>query len=284
MQLARETPVYRCASNGNDFGFRLSIFFAILMKKLLPALVLGAVLGAAFVAQTQTVSDVTALSDYRAALDQISSGKVQDARVLLEQSLKRGEIAPENATLLAYLEERAGAPERARQVLQSVTVPTEMTTAYLGRLGGSTLQSSDARIEKLEKLMFQIVNNERRGRGLSILSYNAGMANVARAHSAEMRDLKYFAHESPTPRLRDPLDRYVAGIGKTPRLVAENIYRAWGSQSSLTEPAIREAHKALMDSPGHRSNLLGSGATKIGIGIASNANGDLWLTQLFARD
>ncbi|PQV63467.1 putative conserved protein YkwD, contains CAP (CSP/antigen 5/PR1) domain [Abditibacterium utsteinense] len=270
------------------------------MKKIIPALVLGAVLGGAHFARTQTVSDVMALSDYRAALDQITSGKTQNARVLLEQSFSRGEIAPESATLLAYLEERAGEPEKARQVLQGVSTPTNLTSAYLGRLEGNsgaletarrapqsnaaTLEKSDARIEKLEKLMFQIVNNERSGRGLSTLNYDERMASVARAHSAEMRDKKYFAHESPTARLRDPLDRYIAGIGHTPRLVAENIYRVWGSRSSLTEPAIRDAHKALMDSPGHRSNLLQTGATKIGIGISSNANGDLWLTQLFARD
>ena len=288
------------AAAGANFALATSLHSLIPMKKLLPALILGAVLGGAHFARTQTVSDVMALSEYRAALDQITSGKAENARILLEQSLNRGEIAPESATLLAYLEERAGEPEKARQVLQGVAIPTNLTAAYLGRLdggagaievarrpiksNGATLESSDARIEKLEKLMFGIVNNERRGRGLSTLSYDEDMASVARAHSAEMRDKKYFAHESPTPRFHDPLDRYIAGIGRTPRLVAENIYRVWGSRSSLTEPAIRDAHQALMDSPGHRSNLLQTGATKIGIGISSNASGDVWLTQLFARD
>jgi uncharacterized protein YkwD len=109
------------------------------------------------------------------------------------------------------------------------------------------------------------------------------MASVARAHSAEMRDKKYFAHQSPTPALREPLDRYIAGMGQRPRLVAENVYRVWGGRSFLTEKDVRDAHQALMDSPGHRSNILLEGATKIGIGFTANAGGDLWITQLYAR-
>ncbi len=273
------------------------------MKKLLlPALLLSGVVGAAHLAQTQTLSDTMALSDYRAALDQVGTGQAQNARVLLEQGLRRGEIAPESAALLAYLEEKAGQNERARQVLQGVAAPTNLTSAYLQRLGGATalevarrsgnaarqnpaiLASSDARIEKLETLMFNIVNNERRRRGLPALRYDARMADISRAHAAEMRDKKYFAHESPTPGLREPLDRYVAAVGQTPRLVAENVYRVWGSRSFLTEKDVRDAHQALMDSPGHRSNILLEGATKIGIGLATNAGGDLWITQLYARD
>lgn len=272
------------------------------MKNLLfPALFAGVLLLAPR-AQTQTTSDIMALTDYRVALDQITAGNAPGARLLLEQGLSRGEIAPESAALLAYLEEKAGENERARQVLEGVASPTNLTSAYLNRLGGgataieiagrqgagvsrnpAVLESSDARIEKLEVLMLQIVNNERRGRGLSALNPDSRMAGIARAHSAEMRDKKYFAHESPTPGLREPLDRFQKGTGQTPRLVAENVYRAWGSRSFLTEKDIRDAHQALMDSPGHRSNLLLAGASKIGIGIASNAEGHLWITQLFAR-
>lgn len=273
------------------------------MKKLLfPALLLSGVLGGAHLAHTQTVSDAMALSDYRTALDEVGDGNAGNARVLLERSLQRGEIAPESAALLAYLEEKAGQNERARQVLQGVATPTMLTSAYLERLGGAAtpieiarregtsvprnaavLPSSDARVQKLENLMAEIVNNERRLRNLPALKYNERMASIARAHSAEMRDKKYFAHESPTPRLREPLDRYVAGTGRTPRLVAENVYRVWGGRSFLTEKDLRDAHQALMDSPGHRSNILLEGATQTGIGLATNAGGDLWITQLYAR-
>lgn len=272
------------------------------MKKLLlPVLLVGGVLGATRYAQTQTTSDISALAQYRVALDQLSEGKRDNARLLLETAMQRGETGPETAALLAYLQEKSGDADQARQTLQGVATPTGLTSAYLYRLGGAPtavevatktqrtgnparLESTDARITRLEKLMWQIVNGERESKRLPALAWNDDMADVARAHSAEMRDKKYFAHESPTPRLKDPLDRYVMGIGHTPRLVAENVYRAWGSRSFISEQGVRDAHKSLMESPGHRANILLDGATKIGIGITANSTGDIWVTQMFARD
>ena len=266
---------------------------------LVPTLLIGGVLGLAQFARTQTIADTVALTEYRVALDELSAGRAQSARILLEASLQKGEIAPESAVLLAYLEEKAGDSLRARQTLQGASSATPFVSAYLSRLGvsqpveiaarrpinssGATLESSDARVSRLEKLMWQVVNDERKGKGLPSLAWDEAMANIARAHSAEMRDKKYFAHESPTPSLRAPSDRYVAGVGKTPHIVAENVYRAWGSRSFLGEGDIRDAHKSLMESPGHRSNLLYNGITQVGIGIAANATGDIWITQLFAR-
>lgn len=271
-------------------------------KIILPALLLSGVLGVGQYAHTQSVSDVMALSEYRTALDQLSAGKPANARILLEASMQRGEIGPESAVLLAYLQEKAGSMTQARQTLEGVSTPTNFVSAFLARFADSpraieiaarrqvthsnsaTLEATDARIIRLEKLMWQVVNNERKENKLPPLAWNDQMASVSRAHSAEMRDKKYFAHESPNPKLKDPIDRYVAGIGNTPRLIAENVYRAWGGRSFLADSDIRDAHKALMDSPGHRSNILITGATKMGIGITTNSTGDIWVTQMFARD
>jgi hypothetical protein len=160
------------------------------MKKfIVPTLLLGSVLGCTQFASTQSAPDTLALIEYRTALDQLSAGKAQNARVLLRASLQRGEIAPESAVLLAYLEEKAGDTTRARQTLEGVSTSTPFVTAYLSRLGGNALpvevavrrtepnretagatpQTRDARIQRLEKLMLQIVNNERTGKGLDAL-------------------------------------------------------------------------------------------------------------------
>ncbi len=79
------------------------------------------------------------------------------------------------------------------------------------------------------------------------------------------------------------MNRYIAGIGATPRLVAENIYRSWGTQHQLTRADIEAGHTSLMNSPGHRSNILLPQAERCGIGIAVNENGDIWITQMFDR-
>jgi hypothetical protein len=68
----------------------------------------------------------------------------------------------------------------------------------------------------------------------------------------------------------------VAGI-KT-ALVLENVVRA---------TAVGEAHAALMNSPGHRANVMSPQATHVGIGVAfgSEVGGhrELFVTQLFIR-
>lgn len=145
------------------------------------------------------------------------------------------------------------------------------------------LSQSDARLSKLENLMFGYVNAEREKAGLRPLALDSNLSEVARAHSGEMRDKNYFAHESPTESLKGPLERYRLGIGSTPRLVAENIFRSWGSRREISDEQAQHAHKSLMNSPGHRANILRSGPTRIGIGFVANANGDIWVTQMFAK-
>ena len=79
------------------------------------------------------------------------------------------------------------------------------------------------------------------------------------------------------------LDRYVEGTGRTPRLIAENIYRAWGDRSFLNEQDLRVAHQALMDSPGHRANILLGSANSLGVGLVTDSTGDIWLTEMFSK-
>ncbi|MBV9864319.1 MAG: hypothetical protein JO316_03105 [Abitibacteriaceae bacterium] len=145
------------------------------------------------------------------------------------------------------------------------------------------LPQTNQSLARLEYVMTQMVNAERAKVHLNALVFDSKLANVARAHSAEMRDRDYFAHQSPTPALRDPLDRYRAFFGTTPLIIAENIYRVWGSPHTPSENDIKTAHSALMNSPGHRENILRRGVTRIGIGIITNRNGDIWLTQMFSE-
>jgi uncharacterized protein YkwD len=145
------------------------------------------------------------------------------------------------------------------------------------------LKQSDARLAKLETLILNYVNDARSKAGLSTLVANSTLAEVARAHSAEMRDKSYFAHESPTPELRDPLDRFLAVFNNSPHLIAENIFRSWGSRHEIRDADALRAHNSLMNSPGHHANILRASVTQIGIGVVANENGDLWVTQNFIR-
>ena len=243
-----------------------------------------------------------AVVQWQAALDQLAQGHFLEARVLLEQARVKAGDTPEINMLLAWLAERDGksasallAPVTAQSRLAaawpsvSTTQPAQVPAATVVPEVGVPLNASaalvqnDARLAGLEAHMVDVVNAERRQLGLRPLSTDSLLGDTARAHSAEMRDKKYFAHESPTRTLAQPLDRYRAAFGRTPSLVAENIYRSWGSPHLLAQKDIDEAHAALMKSPGHHANIVLPDAARIGIGLVTNTNGDLWVTQMFSR-
>ncbi len=127
-----------------------------------------------------------------------------------------------------------------------------------------------------EQRMVDLVNSERRSRGLSTLKINPLLVRVARQHSREMFEKRYFDHESPTPGLHSPMDRYISVLGRMPTwaCLAENLF-----YSSVTDPDL--GHRCLMESPPHRQNILASDFNEIGVGMFQSPDGKFWVTQIF---
>lgn len=174
----------------------------------------------------------------------------------------------------------------ARVAASESAMPGAVTVQAAARLASpvTRLTQADVNLDKLERALEGLVNAERARARLKPLTFEATLADVGRAHSAEMRDLNYFAHLSPTAGLSYACDRYCAACSATPPVVAENIYRAWGGgPRQISEADILQAHKSFMRSPTHRENILYPKLTHIGIGIVTNKNGDLWITQMFCR-
>ncbi len=122
-----------------------------------------------------------------------------------------------------------------------------------------------------EQLMLDLVNEERTRRGLQPLRIDMEVVRLARMKSQDMVDLGYFSHQSPTYGC--PFDMLrAAGISYT--RAGENIAGA-----SQTE----RAHANLMNSPGHRANILNSSYTHVGIGIVDGSRYGKIYTQLFIR-
>lgn len=251
-------------------------------------------------------NDATALARYQLALDQLSSGNLDTARLVLEDGIRRFGPQSDLNLLLGYILQREGKSSAAQDRLAQAPA-SPLATAFARQLrgeirplaGGNVVQivpiattvhtvpltaalpQADARLAKLEADMVEMVNAERAKIGLKPLAVEETLAGVARAHSAEMRDKAYFAHESPTSSLREPIDRFQSAFSDKPRVIAENIFRSWGAQRQVTISEIREGHESLMKSPGHRANILYPDVTHIGIGIVANGRGDLWITQMF---
>jgi uncharacterized protein YkwD len=126
-----------------------------------------------------------------------------------------------------------------------------------------------------ERRVLALVNRDREAAGLPPLAWDERVADVARAHSDEMRRTKIVAHISPTTG--SAADRVRAARIRT-AVVLENVARAYG---------LGEAHQGLMNSPGHRANLMSGAATHIGIGIifGEEVSGrrEIFVTQVLTR-
>ncbi len=122
-----------------------------------------------------------------------------------------------------------------------------------------------------EQEMINYINQARSNAGLPPLQVNSRLTDAARAKSRDMAVNNYFSHNSPTyGSFTSLLSRY----GVSYRAAAENI--AWNSNGS-----VRSAHNSLMNSPGHRANILGSNYRQVGVGIHVRSDGRHYYTQLF---
>src|SRR5262249_46833286 len=123
--------------------------------------------------------------------------------------------------------------------------------------------------------IFDLANRDRTRNGLPPFVWDDRAAEIARRHSDEMRDKEFVAHVSPTTGTL--ADRARAG-GPATAAVLWNLARAYSAD---------EAEDGLMNSPGHRANLLNPQATHLGVGVAlgkmAGGRRELYVTQLFFR-
>ncbi|MDH3261812.1 MAG: CvpA family protein [Acidimicrobiia bacterium] len=125
------------------------------------------------------------------------------------------------------------------------------------------------RDEKAALEIFELVNRARIEEGLDPLAWSAPLAEVGELHATEMYIEGYFSHTSQT-----------TGTGADRISEAGIPYRIIGENLALAATA-GTAHSGLMDSPGHRANILGSGFTRVGIGVIRGPLG-LMVVQLFS--
>src|SRR5262245_15608031 len=55
-----------------------------------------------------------------------------------------------------------------------------------------------SQVQQMEHAMFQRLNRDRAAHGLHALKYDERLADIGRYHSQDMRDHKFFDHDSPT--------------------------------------------------------------------------------------
>lgn len=129
-------------------------------------------------------------------------------------------------------------------------------------------KGSDQLKEGFEYQLFDLTNAARVVHGLSVLEWDEAVRGTARKHSDDMAQNNYFSHtnlegESPFDRmLEDDIAFHVAG---------ENL--AYGQFSSIF------AHEGLMNSLGHRENILQKDYEYLGVGVSFNQESQPYYTE-----
>jgi len=125
--------------------------------------------------------------------------------------------------------------------------------------------------EVAEQEMLVLLNEERKKAGLAPVVFDDSLADVARSHSKDMFTRGYFSHYNPEGQ--SPFDRMEkAGISYL--FAGENLALA---------PSTPLAMQGLMNSPGHRANILNSNFGRIGIGVIDGGIYGKMYTQEFTN-
>lgn len=120
-----------------------------------------------------------------------------------------------------------------------------------------------------ESKMLQDVNRERTDRGLQVLALDTELSDVARDYGMDMWQRRYFSHYSPEGEsVGDRLTR--AGIS----------YFVAGENLALA-PTEEMAMNGLMNSEGHKENILSEDYHKVGIGVVDNGKYGKIFVQVF---
>ncbi|MDQ3014302.1 MAG: CvpA family protein [bacterium] len=125
--------------------------------------------------------------------------------------------------------------------------------------------------EVSERRMLELINEERAKVGAKPVVIDTTITEVARAHSRDMWERKYFAHNNPDGE--DPFKRMSDG-GVKFITAGENLAFA---------PTVAIAHQGLMNSPGHKRNILDPAFGRVGIGVISGGIYGKMFTQNFAN-
>lgn len=145
---------------------------------------------------------------------------------------------------------------------------------WLGPARIETQPLDDPEATQLEALLLEQVNGIRAERHLLDLARLPELDAVARAHSTDMAQRGYVAHQSPEGM--NAIDRLARRRVEGFSLAAENI-----GTTNRGAPAS-EIVAAWLRSEVHRTNLLAPSFNATGIGVARAPDGTWIVTQLYA--
>jgi uncharacterized protein YkwD len=233
---------------------------------------------------------VTALADLYPLPTEVSIGTWLDVRALLVVPATRVEVivlGPRGRphAVLASLD---GPRVRARfrtdyegtwlvQLVATTETGPELAAEAIVQAGGAPPERFDASEAPGERspapgaapqdAVLAMTNGARAAEGLARLERDPRLDTLALEQARTLCEVKSLSHDASGQSL-------VERLGPVPlRSAGENVAHATN---------LRRAHRALWRSPSHRENLLHPAFELIGIGVAQDDDGSVWLAEIFA--
>ena len=122
-----------------------------------------------------------------------------------------------------------------------------------------------------EQQMLALVNEERLKAGAREFIWDESLAEIGRLHSKDMFKRGYFSHFSPEGK----------DVGD--RLLENGVEYSYAGENLALAPNVTRAHTGLMNSEGHRRNILNPAFGKIGIGTVDGGVYGKMFTQVFTE-
>ena len=155
--------------------------------------------------------------------------------------------------------------EETTKITETTTVATETTT---NKVTETTTETTTSTVDNsVASKLLNLVNKARNENGLSSLTLNSSLSNVAQKKAEDMKNNNYFSHTSPT--YGSPFDM-IKSFGINYKTAGENI--------AMGQKTAEAVFNAWMNSSGHRANILNKNFTQMGIGYTS---GNTYWSQMF---
>ncbi len=181
--------------------------------------------------------------------------------------IRKSKLANSLAIQSSWIDEKLSPvfDEAINKSINKLTIhPKSNETVKLNFTVSNPIARSD-----LETQMLIMVNEERRKAGLPELKPEPDLTKVARTHSKDMFTRGYFSHYT------------LEGKSLADRLRAGGVGFLNAGENLALAPTIQLAHYNLMNSPGHRANILNRSFGRLGIGILDGGIRGLMVTQNF---
>lgn len=125
-----------------------------------------------------------------------------------------------------------------------------------------------------EQSAFDVINQIRAEKGLEPLIWSDELAAVARLHSQNMAEFRFFSHRGLDNKLvSDRADELKVGRWRS---IGENI----AFNRGYADP-VAMAVELWLDSPTHKRNMMDPNWKESAIGVAKAADGSVYFTQVF---